>query len=143
MRAGDAQRVQTAIARAAGAVAPIIQHEFQSYGPEWLERVNTEPVARGQSMARGVQDHRFVLGLVGHHSVLAELFDEAQRDAGRRLNGMGNALAHNEPLRNGVGGVAEGLAQRLIEDVAPLQQATDPRVIISLGPTTNGGKPEG
>ena len=122
VEAREPQRVMVAVARAAETIAPIVQRELErAYGPDWLERVNAERVARNQSPARGLHDHRFVLALVGHDPALSQAFDDAQREAARRLNGMANAITHNEPLAADDTSRAERMAQRLLEGAPPRQ----------------------
>lgn len=69
--------------------------------------------ARNQPPTRGLHDDRFVLSLVAHEPLLAGVFDDGQREAALVLNGIGNAIVHNEPLRSGDNPQrAEELAQR-------------------------------
>jgi len=115
MHEHETQRVQSAIARAAEAAAPSVEHALKrAYGPAWLEQVKARLVAEGRSAGRGLHDHRFVLALVAYEPALARVFDEGQREAARKLNGMGNAIVHNESLRAGDPSRSEQLAQRLI-----------------------------
>lgn len=115
MHEEETQRALSAISRAAEAAAPIAKHELErAYGPAWLEEVNARRAAHGYSAGRGTHDHRFVLALVAHDPALAQSFDAGQREAARRLNGMGNAIAHNEPLGGDDPSRAEELAQRLV-----------------------------
>lgn len=111
----EPQRVWAAIERAREAVAPTVQRELErAYGSAWLEQANAERTARGHPAARGLHDHRFVLSLVAHEPALAQMFDEEQRAAARQLNGIGNTLFHNEPLRAGDAPRSEQLARRVI-----------------------------
>lgn len=124
MEKTEEQRVHEEIFRAAHACALVVQRELErTHGPDWLERVNAARTARGYAAGRGTHDHRFVLALVAHDPALALVFDEEEREAAKSLNGMANALAHNEPLRAGAAR-AEELAQRLITSVERLQSVT-------------------
>jgi tetratricopeptide (TPR) repeat protein len=131
MHSNEEQQVLAAVERAGEAVALAAKYELErEYGPDWLDRVNERRKAEGYVPGRGMHDHRFVLSLVAHDPALVQAFDVDDRTAARRLNGMGNAVVHNESLRDGDAARALDLAQRLTRRTEP------------VGHTTSAGAPQ-
>lgn len=119
----ESERVRTTISEVGGALAPPVERELdRAYGPAWLEQVNANRAAEGRPPGRGLHDHRFVLAVVAYERALEHAFNDDKRQAARRLNGMANAVAHNDPLRAGDAKRANDMARRLLaEDFEPLR----------------------
>ncbi len=108
----------TAVERAAEAVAGRVQHQLEAaYGRDWLSKVNARRRSEGREPRNGLGDPRFVMTLVAYEPALSTGFDDRQRQAAKRLTGMGNAAVHQDPpLPPGAGRKAEELANRLGAD---------------------------